>query len=198
MGQSLPPVAVLVIHRIGDYDSWKRVFDDHQSARRKASCLGHDVNRGADDPDMLYVYCPATDADKLSAFVDNPELKGTMKEAGVQGAPSVRMMTPTAADFIPDEKLPGLIVIHRVENYDAWRKVYDHFDGYRKEHGIVGHAVNQELGNPNQVIVYHQARELATLRAFVDSPELKEAMQRGGVSGPPEIHFIECVDIAEY
>ena len=102
------------------------------------------------------------------------------------------------ADFIADQKLPGMIVIHAVEDYDTWRAAYDDFDDIRKQHGIVGHAVNQELGKPNQVIVYHQANDMASLRAFLDSTELKEGMERAGVAEPPDIRFVEVSDFAEY
>lgn len=198
MSNTLPPVAVLVAHRVANYDTWKKGFDDHQSARVEASCLGHHINRGADDPNMVYIYCPATDTDKVKAFVDSSELREIMQELGVQGPPTITLMTPKFADYIPDQKLPGIIVSHAVEDYDKWRAAYDDFDGFRKQSGVVGHAVNQELGKPNQVIVYHQANDMDSLKKFVDSTELKDTMQRAGVAGEPEIHFVEVDDFADY
>ena len=198
MSPDIPPVAVLVAHRVADYDAWKKVFDDHLPARKEAGCLGHHINRGADDPNMVYVYCPATDAGKARAFLDSADLVEVMKNAGVEGPPTVHVMRPMSADFIPDKKLAGVIISHAVEDYDTWRKVYDNFDLYRKESGIVGHAVNQEFDDPNRVIVYHQAESLNTLRAFVDSTELKERMREGGVAEPLEIRFIEVADFADY
>lgn len=198
MSQEIPPVAVLVAHRIADWDQWKQVFDDHAPARKEASYLGHDVHRDADDPDMVYIYCAATDTDRLKAFLESADLRDTMNNAGVVGAPTVTLMTPKSADFIADQMLAGLVVIHDVEDYDRWRKAYDDFDDHRKESGIVGHAVSQELGNPNRVIVYHQANDVDTLRQFAHSPRLKDAMQRAGVVGAPEIHIGQMVDLAEY
>ncbi len=87
---------------------------------------------------------------------------------------------------------------HGVEDYDAWVEVYNAFDLHRKESGIVGHAVDRELDDPSNVIVYHQAEALTTLRAFVDSNELKERMREGGVKEPFEIRFVDAVDAAEY
>ena len=97
MSMQIPPVAVLVAHRVADFDTFKKVFDGHQAARKEASCLGHDVNRGVDDPNMVYVYCPATDVDKLRDFVDSPELVQAMKAASVEGPPTITMMTPKSA-----------------------------------------------------------------------------------------------------
>jgi hypothetical protein len=198
MSQSIPPVAVLVSHRVADYDAWKKAFDSHDSARKDASCLGHHINRGADDPNMVYIYCPAADVEKLKGFVNSPDLGDVMKTAGVIGPPTVTLMTPMSADFIPNQKLPGIIVTHRVESFETWRAAYDDFDDHRKQIGIVGHAVNQELGNPNQVIVYHQANDLESLRSFVESAELKQRMQSAGVIGTPDVRFVQVADFAEY
>ena len=198
MSQTIPPVATLVAHRISDWDTFKKVFDEHQGARKEASILGHHLNRGADDPNMVYVYCPATDVDKLKAFIDSAELRDAMNNAGVEGQPSITFMTPRSEDFIPDQNLPGMIVMHAVDDYDKWRIAYDDFDAFRKQSGIVGHAVNQELGKPHQVIVYHQANDMDTLRKFAASDELRERMKNGGVVGTPDIHFVQSVDFAEY
>ena len=198
MSQSIPPLAVLIAHRVANYDAWKTAFDKHLSARKEATCLGHHINRGADDPNMVYVYCPVTDAGHLKTFLDNPDLGDVMKDAGVEGEATIKLMKPMSADFIPDQKLAGIIVSHGVKDYDAWRTVYDGLDDHRKQSGIVGHAVNQDLGDPNQVTVYHQAKEIDSLRTFVDSPKLKEAMQRGGVTGTPEISFVQVSDFADY
>jgi len=48
------------------------------------------------------------------------------------------------------------------------------------------------------VIVYHHANDLGTLRAFLDSPELKAAMQRAGVVGEPDIQFVKGGEFDEY
>jgi hypothetical protein len=39
---------------------------------------------------------------------------------------------------------------------------------------------------------------MASLRAFLDSAELKEGMERAGVAEPPDIRFVEVSDFAEY
>jgi hypothetical protein len=121
-----------------------------------------------------------------------------MRRARVEGAATIKLMTPKSANFIPDQKLAGIIATHAVEDYDRWRAVYDELADFRKHNGIVGDAVNQELDDPNRVIVYHQANDMDSLRAFVDSVELKEAMPRAGVIGQPDIQFVCVVDFADY
>ena len=198
MSQSLPPVAALVTHPVADYEAWKKVFDEHQPDREAASFLGHHINRGADDADRITIYSPASDVEKARAFLEDSDLPEVMKRAGVQGPPTITLLKPMSADFIPDRKLAGMIATHAVENYATWRTAYDELDSFRSQSGIIGNAVNQQLGKPNQVIVYHQAEQLDALRTFVDSTELKEAMQRAGVVGPPDIQFVHVADCAEY
>ena len=87
---------------------------------------------------------------------------------------------------------------HPVEDYDRWKTAYDAFGPTQEKYGIAGHAVHQVLGNPNQVVVYHQGKDHEALRRFLDSPELKEAMQGAGVSSEPDIQFVQSLDLAEY
>ncbi len=195
---SLPAASVLIAHRVADYDAWKLVFDGHAQARKEASCLGHYLKRGIDFPDTVYVYCLATDADKLRTFLGSVDLVETMRKAGVEGEPEITLMKPMSRDLVAKRKLPGIIVMHSVKDYETWRVAYDEFDGFRRQSGIVGHAVTQEFGNPNRVIVYHQADDVNLLRAFVESAELREVMQRAGVVGDPDIRFIQVVDFADY
>jgi hypothetical protein len=121
-----------------------------------------------------------------------------MKNATVEGRPGIYFMTPVLVDYIPDQILPGMVVKHAVEDFGRWRAAYDDFDTQRRHAGIIGHAVNQELGNPNNVIVYHQADDVGTLRAFVETAELREAMARAGVVGEPDVQFIQVADFKDY
>lgn len=195
---SMPPIAALIAHRVADFDAWKKVFDDVVDMRREASVLGHDVARGIDDPDMVYVFCPAGDPEAFLAHVQSDELKSAMQQAGVVSQPVVLVLKPVHESFEMVFNGPALVVHHPVEDYDAWRQVYDEADDMRKGFGVVGDAINQGWDNPNQVVVYNQCQDLDQMRSMTDSDELKAAMQRAGVSGPPEIHFIQSVDVAEY
>jgi hypothetical protein len=195
---ALPPASVLIAHRVADYNAWKSAFDEHMQARKDASCLGHYLKRGIDDTDMVYIYCLASNVDRLRAFLESTDLAEAMKEAGVQGVPEITLMKPISRNLVSEKRLFGIIVMHSVEDYGSWRVEYDQFDEVRRASGIVGHAVSQEFGNPNHVIVYHQAEDLAALHAFVDSAELANAMQDAGVVGDPDIRFIQIEGFAEY
>ncbi len=82
-----------------------------------------------------------------------------------------------------------LFVRHTVADYQKWRAVYDEFDAKRRSMGVTGHGVYQLDGNPNDVTVYHEFATMDGAKAFADSTELRDAMQRAGVQGPPTIWF---------
>ena len=58
--------------------------------------LGHHINRGADNPNLLAIYLPATDKDKLTELLSNDETRMKMAEAGVEGTPDIKFMNPVA------------------------------------------------------------------------------------------------------
>lgn len=80
-----------------------------------------------------------------------------------------------------------MFVRHRVNDYTAWRAAYDGFDPERQKLGVVGHAVYQALGDPNEVTIWHDFGSREAAESFAVSPELREAMQRAGVQGQPEV-----------
>jgi len=189
MSEQLPPVAALVIMEVEDFDKWKTEFDKHQATRVSAGALGHHIQRGADNPNLVSLYLPATDQAKALAFLTGEEIRRNMRAAGVKGTPSIKLMKPVGGDPILDRPAAGMIIVHKVASYAKWRVVYDELGAHRKETGITGDAINQLVDDPNLLVVYHQAHSVETLKKLAASTELKTAMQNAGVIGQPEITF---------
>jgi len=82
-----------------------------------------------------------------------------------------------------------LLVRHKVEDYTAWRSVYDSVDGLRKEHGCTDAEVMVDPADGSDVYVLHRFPTLDQAQAYAGSNELREAMGRAGVSGPPRIEI---------
>jgi hypothetical protein len=80
-----------------------------------------------------------------------------------------------------------------VANYKAWRKVYDDFAPVQKAKGVTAQAVYQAADNPDDITVTHDFATDEAARAFVNSEELKSAMQNAGVVGSPTIWFTNKV-----
>jgi heme-degrading monooxygenase HmoA len=84
-----------------------------------------------------------------------------------------------------------LVVLHRVRDYQAWRRVYDAFKPQQQAGGVTAESVYRAKDDPNNVLVLHSFRTMAEAEAFVANPELREAMQRGGVEGEPRLEFFD-------
>ena len=84
-----------------------------------------------------------------------------------------------------------LLVRHSVSDYDAWRKFYDDADGIRSAHGCTAERVLRAPGDANDVLVLHEFPTLAQAEGFAANPDLKSAMEQGGVVGAPRIEIFE-------
>lgn len=191
---ALPAAAAVVTHEVNDYATWKRVFDEDASARKRAGIVGTHINVSADDPNLVSVYLAAGDLASLRAFLGNEDLKATMMKAGVKGPPTVALITPVEDQTVRDRPVPGAIVIHKVASYDAWKKAFDGDAQARARAGIIGHAVNRSVDDPNVIVVYLQSTTLDQVRQFAASPDLKATMMKAGVEGAPKIAFVQGAD----
>ncbi len=82
-----------------------------------------------------------------------------------------------------------LLVRHEVEDYGAWRSVYESVDGLRKEHGCTEAEVLVNPVDKNDVYAVHRFPTVEQAQAFAGSQELREAMGRAGVKGAPRIEI---------
>ena len=81
--------------------------------------------------------------------------------------------------------------VHRVRDYDAWRKVYKEVAPMQKAGGVTKESVYQAKGDPRNVLVLHSFATMTEAEKFAASPDLRSAMGRAGVEGAPRIEFFE-------
>ncbi len=82
-----------------------------------------------------------------------------------------------------------MFVRHHVADYSAWREVYDSIEAERASAGVTAHSEFQAVGDANDVTAWHDFDSADAAQAFAASPVLKDAMQRAGVEGAPELWF---------
>lgn len=84
-----------------------------------------------------------------------------------------------------------LIVEHSVQDYEAWRPVFDDHVTSRNEHGCTGERVYRAADDPNMIciVMSYPSREHA--HAFIADPTLQEAMGRAGVTAAPVVHIAD-------
>jgi hypothetical protein len=87
--------------------------------------------------------------------------------------------------------MPYILVQHSVEDYDKWKSVFDEEGPNRRAAGSKGALVLRNADDPNQITVLLEVDNLEDARAFAGSDDLREAMERAGVTGPPNVYFLE-------
>lgn len=88
----------------------------------------------------------------------------------------------------------ALIVKHRVANFETWKKVFDGMTETRKAHGWISAIVYRDAADPNLVTIVNRVKDLEGAKRYGSSPDLRSAMERGGVLGAPEIALLHEAD----
>ena len=94
---------------------------------------------------------------------------------------------PTAG---AEESGAWIAVTHKVESFERWRPVFEGTAAMKRGYGWKQSWVFAMDGDRNNVLVLEEFGSMKGARAFASSPELKAAMGKAGVLGPPEIRFL--------
>jgi quinol monooxygenase YgiN len=87
-----------------------------------------------------------------------------------------------------------LLVKQKVEDYTKWKAAFDENSSTRKTGGSEGGWVFQSSNDPNEVVVLLKWDNPENADKFLNSEELKKAMQKAGVVGKPDIRILDQVD----
>ncbi|MCH7588048.1 MAG: antibiotic biosynthesis monooxygenase [Chloroflexi bacterium] len=83
-----------------------------------------------------------------------------------------------------------MLVQHTVKDFAEWKKVYDSVVDLRASSGELSDQIYRDASDPNKLTVIFKWDSLENARNYAESPELKAAMERAGVEGPPTIIFL--------
>jgi hypothetical protein len=86
-----------------------------------------------------------------------------------------------------------VIISHECKNYSEWRKVFDADELNRSTAGFRSTGVYHSVDNANKITIIGEAPSLVAINAFMSNPELKAAMERGGVIGMPDVKILNKV-----
>jgi hypothetical protein len=77
--------AVIVIHRVRDFDAWKAMFEKYAEVRRRYGARGHRLYRSIQDRDEVIVVNEFASLEGIEAFLSDPSLPDVLERAGVDG-----------------------------------------------------------------------------------------------------------------
>lgn len=91
------------------------------------------------------------------------------------------------------------VIIHnRVSDYDRWFGVFSEMESYRRGYGATHHHVFRSASDPNEIVIVVEYSSVADAQAAVQDPQLRAAMERAGIVGPPQIWVTEEADSRTY
>ena len=74
---------LLVRHRVADYEAWRRVYDSVADMQRQGGVTEEAVYCTEGDPHDVLVMHQFSRAQEAHSFMENPELRQAMADAGV-------------------------------------------------------------------------------------------------------------------
>ncbi len=82
-----------------------------------------------------------------------------------------------------------VLIIHEVENYLAWKVIFDKAAAIRKEAGEISYQVLRYENAPNKIVHFSVWNSLDNAREFFESPRLIQIRKDAGVKAPEFIYL---------
>jgi hypothetical protein len=86
-----------------------------------------------------------------------------------------------------------VIISHECKNYSDWRKVFDADEVNRSKAGFKSTGVYHSVDNANKITIIGEAPSVEAINGFMSNPELKVAMEKGGVIGKPDVKILNKI-----
>ena len=82
-----------------------------------------------------------------------------------------------------------VLILHEVQDYAAWKKVFDTAAGIRFEAGERSYQVLRYDSDANKIVHFSVWTSLAEARAFFESPKMVQIRIDAGVKAPEFIYL---------
>jgi len=83
-----------------------------------------------------------------------------------------------------------MLVRHRVRDFSVWKPGFDAHLPKRTEAGLREVHLLRGAHDASEIVILFQVADLSRARAFAESADLRETMQKLGVVDRPDIHFL--------
>lgn len=82
-----------------------------------------------------------------------------------------------------------VLIIHEVEDYKSWKKIFDDASDIRKEAGEKAYQVLKYASDPNKIVHFSSWTSIEDAKRFFESPELVKIRADAGVKSPDFIYL---------
>jgi len=126
-------------------------------------------------------------------------LAGTTKAAKMDAKSSEQ---PAATEIAPPDDMMSLpfnvlVIRHTVADYNVWKPFFDADSISRNAAGLHLLGLSRGIENQNEVEIPFMIEDVQKAKAFTSNPDLKDVMQKGGVTSAPSILFIKVLRMSK-
>ena len=86
-----------------------------------------------------------------------------------------------------------VLIIHEVEDYEAWKKIFDAAASIRKNAGELSYQVLKLDTDANKIVHFSKWTSISNAKAFFESAKLVEIRKQAGVKAP-EFIYLELLE----
>jgi quinol monooxygenase YgiN len=86
-----------------------------------------------------------------------------------------------------------VLIIHEVEDYEAWKKIFDDAASIRKSAGEINYQVLKLAANANKIVHFSKWTSISDAKAFFESAKLVDIRKQAGVKAP-EFIYLELLE----
>ena len=182
---------MLMQFKVADFAKWQSKYElkERDSIRRAVGLTNYLAGRGLDDPNKVIVFLKMEDANKAKELTASQGMKDRMKEAGVTGTPTFNYVEVVMDDNSPIEQTNRLMMTHKVKDWDAFKNEFDKHKQVRLDAGLIDRAIGHPIDDPHEAILVFAVTDMAKAKAFLQSKDLKDKMEKAGVEGKPTSFF---------
>ncbi len=83
-----------------------------------------------------------------------------------------------------------ILIRHTVKDFAEWKRGYDAHLPKRAAAGLKEKHLLRGADNPNEIFTLFEVQDLTRAKAFAESAETREIMQKAGVIGRPDVYFL--------
>lgn len=184
-----PANIMLMEFKVADYAKWQSTFESRDSIRKPYGLTNYVAGKGLDDPKRVIVFLKMDNATKAKELTASQGMKDRMKEAGVTGTPTFTYLETIMDDNSTIPQTNRLIMTHKVKDWDTWKKEFDSHKQARLDAGLIDRALGHEIDDTHQAVIVFAVTDMAKAKAFLQSTDLKDKMEKAGVEGKPTSFF---------
>jgi len=172
-----------VVHDVGDFEAFRKYFEEGEAERAKAGVLGYLLSRLNDGRVVIHFF--AKDVKEVEAALNSPRMQEHLSR---KGAPDASLVWVTVDERVtipaspPTGKTWSLFFKLKTPDVAKFTKAFEDLSKVYPEQGVIGAGLHRSTSQEDVVIVHFMGTDREKLSALATQPEFIELI---GLAGGP-------------